>query len=189
MPRLSTILAVALLFTAAPHGGRSQVRDLDGHDLSLFVPAGNANVLLFIASDCPIANSFAPEIRRLCGRFAGQGVRCSLIYEDSGIDAGRVRTHMAAYGYAGVPATIDADHTIARQAGASVTPQAVVVDAKSEVRYRGRINNLYAALGKPRQQVTVHDLRDALEALLAGRPVANPETEALGCFIDAGKRS
>lgn len=189
MPRLSTILAVALILTVAPRTGRSQVRDLDGHDLPLFAPAGKANVLLFIASDCPIASSFAPEIQRLCGRFADQGVRCSLIYEDTGIDAGRVRTHMAAYGYADTPATIDADRTIARHAGASVTPQAVVVDARGEVRYRGRINNLYAALGKPRQHATVHDLRDALEALLAGRPVANPETEALGCFIDSGKRS
>jgi hypothetical protein len=62
-----------------------------------------------------------------------------------------------------------------------------VIDSSGTVRYRGRINNFYAALGKPRQQVAVHDLRDALEALMAGRPILNPETEALGCFINTGK--
>ena len=60
------------------------------------------------------------------------------------------------------------------------------------MKYRGRIDNQYAALGKPRRVVTVHDLRDALDAVLAGRPVANPETEAFGCFIasknDSGSR-
>jgi hypothetical protein len=51
------------------------------------------------------------------------------------------------------------------------------------VKYRGRIDNQYAALGKPRRVVTVHDLRDALDALVAGRPVVHPETEAFGCVI------
>jgi hypothetical protein len=72
---------------------------------------------------------------------------------------------------------------MAKQAKATVTPEAVVIDSKGETRYRGRIDNFYAALGKPRQQVTAHDLRDALDAVLAGRPVPNPETKALGCYI------
>jgi hypothetical protein len=157
-----------------------------GHQV--FAPAGKANVLLFVSSDCPVSNSFAPEIQRVCSRFAGDGVTCVLVYEDAGIDERGVRAHMADYRYDSIAAAIDFDGAIARRAGASVIPQAIVVDANGAVRYRGRINNFYAALGKPRQQVTVHDLRDAVEALLAGRPITNPETEALGCFISVGKR-
>jgi hypothetical protein len=59
----------------------------------------------------------------------------------------------------------------------------VLVDRAGTIRYRGRIDNGYAELGKPRQHVTSHDLRASLEALLAGRPVPTPETEALGCYI------
>ena len=64
-----------------------------------------------------------------------------------------------------------------------MTPEAVVIDSRGEIRYRGRIDNFYADLGKPRQQVTARDLRDALDAVLAGRTVPNPETRALGCAI------
>ena len=58
-----------------------------------------------------------------------------------------------------MPAVIDVDGAIARRAKATVTPQAVVVDRAGVVKYRGRIDNQYAALGKPRRVVTVHDLR------------------------------
>lgn len=53
-----------------------------------------------------------------------------------------------------------------------------------DVRYRGRIDNLYINIGRTRQQVTSHDLTDALDAVLAGRPVKQPTTEALGCYIE-----
>ena len=65
----------------------------------------------------------------------------------------------------------------------AVTPTAVLVDARGAIRYRGRIDNKYAALGKPRQQITEHNLTDALNAVLSGAPVANPETKTWGCFI------
>jgi hypothetical protein len=105
------------------------------------------------------------------------------MYEDVGVDAPSVRKHLSEYGYAGIPAAIDARRKIAGQARATVTPEAVIVDSRGEIRYRGRIDNFYADLGKPRQQVTAHDLRDALDAVLAGRSVPNPETRALGCAI------
>jgi hypothetical protein len=59
----------------------------------------------------------------------------------------------------------------------------VVVDRAGSIRYSGRIDNFYAALGRPRQRVTEHDLRDALDAVLAGRPVPRPRTDAVGCHI------
>jgi hypothetical protein len=170
-------LSIVLLSSAA------QMRDVDGTARDLFAPAGTANVLVFVASDCPISNGYAPEIQRICRDYRTKGVACSLVYEDMSIDAAHVRAHRDAYGYKGIPAVIDADGAIAKRAKATVTPQAVVIGPGGSVKYRGRIDNQYAALGKPRRVVTVHDLRDSLDALLAGRPVAHPETEAFGCFI------
>jgi hypothetical protein len=114
-------------------------------------------------------------------------VSCALIYED--IETGgapldpQIRTHLQDYRYDGIPAVADRTRAVASRARATVTPQAVVVDRGGAIRYRGRIDNAYADFGKPRQHVTSHDLRDALDALLAGRPIPRPETEALGCFI------
>ncbi len=161
----------------------AQLLSVDGAVLNPFRPAGRASVLFFVSSDCPISNSYAPVIQRLCRDYATKGVSCSLVYEDAGIDASSVRRHLSEYGYRGIPAAIDGSRKIAKEAKATITPEAVVVDSKGGIRYRGRIDNFYAGLGKPRQVVTSHDVRNALDALLAGKTVANPETQAYGCYI------
>ena len=160
-----------------------QTRDIDGRSMAPFQPAGKATVLLFIQTDCPISNSYAPEIQRICKAYESRGVGCSLAYEDVRVEAAAVRKHLKDFSYSAIPATIDSSRTLADRAKATITPAAVVVDASGAVRYRGRIDNFYASLGKPRQHVTEHDLIDALDAILAGKPVPKPETEALGCFI------
>ena len=144
--------------------------------------AVKATLLLFVTSDCPISNFYAPEIQQLCAEYGRKGIACTLIYEDVGIDDAGIRKHLAEYGYHDMSTAIDRDRSIARRAGASITPQAVLL-VDDQVRYRGRIDNRYEAFGKPRRVVTARDLRDALEAVLAGRPVPNPETPALGCTI------
>ena len=172
---------------AAPTGPTIQA--LDGRMLRPFEPDGAANVIFFVQSDCPISNSYAPEIQRVCREYGPKGVSCALMYEDVDLAASPahmdddVRRHLQEYRYAAIPAAVDRARVVAQRAGATVTPQAVVVDRTGDVRYRGRIDNLYASLGRTRQQVTERDLTNALEAVLAGRPVAKPETEALGCFI------
>jgi thiol-disulfide isomerase/thioredoxin len=160
-----------------------QTRDIDGRSMAPFQPTGKANVLLFVQTDCPVSNSYAPEIQRICKAYGAKGVSCSLAYEDVRVDAAGARKHLKDFAYSGIPATIDSTRALADRARATITPEAVVVDASGAVRYRGRIDNFYASLGKPRQHVTERDLTDALDAILAGKPVPKPETEALGCFI------
>jgi len=150
---------------------------------SIFRPSDHTRAIVFIASDCPISNGYAPEIQRICVQFAQQGVRCTLVYEDEGITPAAVQSHLAEYRYRNVATIIDDSRSIARHAGATVTPEAVVLDTRGEIQYRGRIDNFYADLGKPRQRATSHDLRDALAAVVAGRTVERPRTEALGCYI------
>jgi len=180
------VVAALALSIARP---AAQAIDVEGRPLNPFAPAGKASVIFFVATDCPISNSYAPEIQRMCREYGPRGVGCSLMYEDvetSGpaarLDAA-VRTHLREYRYAGIPAVVDRTREVAKRAKASVTPEAVVIDRAGEIRYRGRIDNFYASLGKPRQQVTEHDLRDALDAVLSGRPVLKTETRAVGCYI------
>lgn len=146
-----------------------------------FDPSGALNVLIFVMTDCPVSNAFAPEIQRICDSYRGRGVNCLLIYED--LRAADFAGHQQEWGYRAIPSTFDGERSIARRAGATVTPQAVVIDRSGAVRYRGRINNLYASLGRARSQITEHDLRNVLDALLAGRAVPVAETKALGCYI------
>ena len=166
-----------------------QVGDLDGRAIRPFATGAAASVVFFVATDCPVSNAYAPAIQRVCREFAPRGVGCSLMYEDVDTAASsapldrQVRAHLDEYKHTGLPAALDRRRVVATAVRATITPTAVVVDRQGAVRYRGRVDNLYAALGKTRQQITSHDLRDALDAVLAGRPVAHPETEAIGCFI------
>jgi len=79
---------------------------------------------------------------------------------------------------------LDHDHKLTRFAGAEVTPEAAVFDGKGLLVYRGRIDNLYADFGKKRAKPTRRDLRETLDALLAGKRLAKRTTKAVGCYID-----
>jgi hypothetical protein len=182
-------LLFAVIATGSASAAASRIADVNGRTLRPFEPTGPAHVVFFVATDCPISNAYAPEIQRICREYASKGVGCSLIYEDvdlspvpSGLEQD-VRRHVREFGYGQIPAAIDRRRDIASRARATVTPSAVVVDRAGDIRYRGRIDNFYAAFGTPRRHVTERDLREALDAVLAKRPVARAETEAIGCYI------
>jgi hypothetical protein len=160
-----------------------EVRDVYGRLFKPFRVEGKAQILFFLSAECPISRFYAQEIQRLCRENAARGVRCGLVYEDLPVNPAAIRAHLDEFGYRGIPAMTDGAGKIATHVNATVTPEAVVIDRAGQIRYRGRIDNFYAGLGKPRRVATVHDLRDALDAVVAGRTVTHPETTSVGCFI------
>jgi len=160
-----------------------EVRDVYGRPFKPFRVEEKAQILFFLSAECPISRFYAQEIQRICRENAAHGVRCGLVYEDLPVNAAAIRAHLDEFGYRGLPAVTDGTGKIATHVNATVTPSAVVIDRTGQIRYRGRIDNFYADLGKPRRAATVHDLRDALDAVVAGRVVTRPETPPVGCFI------
>jgi hypothetical protein len=140
------------------------------------------DVLIFIATDCPISNAYAPEIARICKEYGPQGARCELVYPDPPITDEAVRLHQNSYGLADIHATADRDYALAKQAGATVTPEAAVLQ-NGRLVYRGRIDDRYVTWGKSRPQAGRRDLRRALDELIAGKAVSAPRTRAVGCYI------
>jgi hypothetical protein len=164
--------------------GALQLVDVDGNPFDLRQSSkGRVHVALFVRSDCPISNRAAPEVRELCTTFQPQGVDFYLIYVDPREKAEAIRTHLREYEYTCL-ALRDMKHELATATGATVTPEAVVFDGDWRIAYGGRINNQFEDFGKSREKATTHDLRDAIDATLAGRPVAEPVTKAIGCYID-----
>jgi hypothetical protein len=160
------------------------LKDVDGvaHG-SLGDGARKAAVLFFVLTDCPISNQFAPEIDRICDAYEPRGAECFLVYVDPEKTDTEIREHASQFGHGGRPALHDLDRTLTKKAGATITPEAAVFSAAGEMLYRGRINNLYASLGKQRRQATEHDLRRALDEALAGKAVSTPRTQAVGCYL------
>jgi hypothetical protein len=170
-----TLLSVALLF---------MIRDVNGLQRNpLHVDAGKANVLFFVTNECPISNSFAHEIARICSDYKAQGVACSLVYVDPSITDEQARKHAQEFGHGDYPRIVDRKQELVKATGVTITPEAAVINREGKVVYRGRIDDSFAALGQPRRTPKSFDLRDALNDVIAGRPVAKPETRALGCYI------
>lgn len=139
-------------------------------------------VLIFITSDCPISNGYAPEMNRLAGACTAKGVGFYLVHVDPDLTRADAQKHAKEFGYR-CPVLLDPKHRLVKLTQATVTPEAAMLTADGKLFYRGRIDNLYEGLGKRRAEATEHDLRDAVDALLAGRPAAAPTTTAVGCYI------
>jgi hypothetical protein len=142
-----------------------------------------ATVDLFVATDCPIANGYAPEIERLHRSYLGKGIPFRLVFPDDDLTEEKVRSHLADYGLT-LPFEIDRDHSLVKRAKASTTPEVVVFGPAGEILYQGRIDNRYSDLGDRRGTVTEFYLREALDAILAGRKPPISKTEAIGCLIE-----
>ncbi len=156
--------------------------DINGRNLELFSAGFSPAAIIFILPDCPICNSYIPEFNRLHEQFASRGVPIILVHADPATTSDQARDHAREYNIA-CPVVIDPDRTWLNRFEPATAPEAVVFSPKSPLLYRGRIDDQYAGLGKRRMVVTSHDLRDALEAILAGKPVREPRTEAVGCPI------
>ncbi len=171
-----------LLWAAALAALASDTTRLESVQQDPFRTPAPAYVLLFVRTDCPITNRYAPELQRISAEFAGQHVRFWLVYPDSTETVTNIGKHVEQYRFPGTP-ILDGDHKLVLRAHAAVAPEAAVFDASGKLVYHGRIDNRWVDVGRSRPAATVHDLEDAINDTLRGTPVAEPQTRAVGCSL------
>jgi len=181
MAALKLIIGFLMMLAPSPH----LLRDIDGTLYgSLEKPSGwKWTLLYFLMSDCPIANQYAPEVQRICASYEAKGVRCFLVYVEPTMKVVDIRSHMKDFKYTRIPAILDRSHDLIDAAGATVVSEVGLFSANGELKYRGRVDNLYAGLGKKRAMATQHDLREALDAINVGKSVKTKDTTVVGCMI------
>lgn len=143
---------------------------------------GKATVLIFVATDCPNSNTYAPILARLYREYSPRGVAFFNVYSDPSESASTVRKHDTDYA---VPfaALLDPHQTLARETGARSTPEVVILGPGGQQLYRGRVDNRFIEPGKTRYQPTENDLDEALGAIMQGKAVPHPVTRTIGCAI------
>ena len=177
------LLALSAILALSAQAAELSLKDVEGTTQRPLADAGQvATVLFFVLHDCPIANAYAPEISRIAEEYRGRGVRAFLIYREDDLTPAEARKHAREYAYR-CPALLDLRGELARAAGATVSPEAAVFSAKGALLYRGRIDDRVIAPGKHRAEPHERDLRAALEAILAGKPVRERFTRAIGCYL------
>jgi thiol-disulfide isomerase/thioredoxin len=140
-----------------------------------------AYVLVFTNTSCPLVQRYLPTLRTLAREYADKGVQF-VAMDPAAEDSIIAMATQAVEHDVDFPFVKDAEATCARALGVRRTPEAVVLDRERRLCYRGRIDDQYR-LGGTRTAPSTHDLQDALDFVLAGKKVANPETEVDGCPI------
>ncbi len=152
--------------------------DADGKEHSLASLKGKSGTLiLFVATQCPVSNAYNERMQKLAEEYRAKGVNVVGINSNVKELAPEVKQHAAANG---LTFTIlkDAGNVVADSLQAQVTPEAYLLDAAGKLVYRGRIDN-----SRNGDSITSSELRDAIDATLAGKPVEKTEVKAFGCSI------
>ena len=174
-------LAAGLRFAGAGEPPAVNLNDLDGVARQPLEPAGKlASVVIFYGHDCPISNGYAPEIDRIAA--ARTNFAFYVVQADADLTVAAAKEHAKEYDLR-MPVLLDPKQQLIKLLKPHVTPEAYIIGSKREVLYHGRIDDLYAEIEKKRGTVTQHDLLDALDAIAAGQPVKQKETQAVGCLI------
>jgi hypothetical protein len=179
------LFCCALLFTATavPRVPQTALpEDLTGKPVDPFkLSAGRVLVFLFVRTDCPISNRYAPAIQDLAKQFYGHA-NFWLVYPDADESSVRIRSHLADYHYE-IPALRDVHHSLVNRARATITPESAAFDASGKLVYHGRIDNWYEDFGRSRPTPTSHELQDAIRNTLAGHATIPDHANAVGCYI------
>jgi Thioredoxin-like len=155
---------------------------LDGKPIDVAKEAaGKPYTLIFVRSDCPISNRYAPVLQELQRHYQDR-VAFWLVYADRDETASTIQDHMRQYGY-NISAVRDPQQKLVRVSQVSVTPEAAVFAPSGTLIYHGRIDNWYESFGHARPAPTTHELRDALEAVVAGKRPAVATARSVGCYL------
>lgn len=157
---------------------------LDGSVLTPFQESDiKAIVLVFTATDCPIANTYQPILASLQQQYASQGVQFIQVHPDRDANPSKIETYAKEFQIE-APIVLDRELRLAKRVNAEVTPEVFLIElGNSTPAYRGAIDNLYAGFGKKRPSADTHYLADAIESLLSNQPIAVARTKPIGCFI------
>ena len=152
------------------------------------VKGSKGTVVVFTCNHCPYAKAYEDRLIEIARAYEAQGVRFVAINPNDpkvqpadGFEEMVTRAKEKGFPY---PYLVDGTQEIAKAYGAQVTPHLFVFDGALTLRYRGRVDDNVKG-----DQVTVHDLRNALDALVKGSEPSVPATKAFGCSVKWKKSS
>ena len=191
---LAALLALFAVHAFAAMPGQQiedfQLPDEDGKTHSLYEAAGPKAVVLMIQGNgCPIVRQAIPAYREIRDQYQAQGVEFLLLNSNLQDNAASIASESKEFGY-NVPILVDNDQTVGESLGVERTSEVFVIDTKShKLVYRGPIDDrLHYERQRPASN---HYLKDALDDVVAGRPVRVAHADGVGCIVnfpDRGKK-
>lgn len=136
-----------------------------------------AIVLIFVSTQCPVSNAYNERMAKLYNQYKDKNVKIFGINSNKAETAEEIKKHAVAKKLQ-FAILKDDNNIVADKFEASSTPEAYVLNGNLEVIYHGRIDD-----NRKAEDVQISDLSVALNEILAGKAVSNPQTKAFGCSI------
>jgi peroxiredoxin len=161
-----------------------KMKNVDGKELTISAAGKDKGTLVFFTCNhCPYVKAWEDRIVALGNAYGKKGIGVIAINpndpSDHSEDNFETMVERAKAEKMEFPYVVDATSKIARAFGATKTPEAFLFDKSGKLVYHGTIDDNSSDATKVKDRF----LQEALDALLAGRPIARPETKALGCSI------
>jgi peroxiredoxin len=161
---------------------RGAVTDLEGQSHLL---QGRVTAIVFLDPECPICRSEMAEINEIA---AHVGSRAQVLGVISDPTVTRIAGAAFAKEYGSkFPLLFDGSGDLAARFKPTVEPEAFVLDGRGTVKYFGRIDDAFERIGKQREVVMSHDLKDALVAVIAGKEPEHASVAPVGCVFESWK--
>jgi peroxiredoxin len=152
--------------------------DVNGAERSLNALKGkNGAALIFISVQCPVSNGYNERMEKLAEDYKARGVNVIAINSNATEPIAAVKAHAAEKRFS-FAVLKDDGNKVADRLGATRTPEVYLIDANGKLVYHGRIDN-----SQNTANITSNDLRDAINEMLAGKPVSKTGGAAFGCSI------
>lgn len=159
----------------------------ESHEL-YYLSDAKAVVIMVQGNGCPIVRETLPALREIRERYRSQGVEFLLLNANRQDQRDDVVREAAEFGI-DFPILSDDTQLIGEALGVERTAEVFVIDPKTwKLAYRGAVDDRLA-YGKQKPAASQHYLNDALDALLAGKPVTVAETTTAGCLIHFPERA
>jgi peroxiredoxin len=164
------------------------LKDIDGKEVALTdFRDKKAVVVLFTGTECPVNNYYMPRLKELYGKYAARGVQFLAVNSNPQDSLQKVADHTRQEGLP-FPVLKDEDQKVADLLQAERTPEVVLLNSRGTICYRGRIDDQYG-VGFRRPQPSRCDLAQALDEVLADKPVSIARTQVAGCLIARSKKT
>src|SRR2546423_979863 len=155
-----------------------ELSDVSGHKHTLASLKGQkGTVLIFISVQCPVSNAYNERMEQLYQDYNARGINVVGINANATETADQAKHHAEEH-HLTFTILKDKNNKVTDMLGATNTPEAFLFDANNKLVYRGRIDN-----SRSGDTISSSDLRDAIDAMLAGRAVARSYVRAFGCTI------
>lgn len=196
MKSVVLMILTALVLTAAPASGQQAVGERHGSVFATTLQTSEgrefscdsfqknkATVLIFLSESCPICQKYTLTLKSLWAEYSGKNIGFYGVFPSTSVEIDSVKGFAGKYAIP-FPLLIDSAQVLTSLVKARITPEAVVLSARGEVLYQGRIDNLFPQIGRKRYAATTHELNDALRSILRQEQIQVKRTEAVGCFIE-----